>query len=158
MKDLLKTGASAPEFTLKDHEGREISLKDYRGKKNLVLYFYPKALTPGCTDQACGMRDASIELKMRNTEVLGVSPDTPKQLGKFVQKYALNFPLLADEDHSVAERYGVWDLKKFMGREYMGIVRTTFLINKEGILCYIMHRPKTKTHQNDVLTYIDEHF
>lgn len=151
-------GKLAPGFTLVNQHGEKISLNDFKGKKNVVLYFYPKASTPGCTTQACGLRDGASELAALDTEVLGLSPDPQARLFKFAEKYDLNFNLLADEDHVVAEKYGVWGLKKFMGREFMGILRTTFLINKKGELCYAMHRVNTKTHYYDVITYIKEHF
>lgn len=153
-----EVGKSAPAFTLVNQFGEKISLKDYKGKKNVLLYFYPRASTPGCTTQACGLRDALGELSALDIEVLGVSPDPQSKLLKFSEKYDLNFNLLSDEDHAIAEKYGVWDLKKFMGREYMGILRTTFLINKKGVLCYVMHRVNTKTHYYDAITYIKEHF
>ncbi|MCE3254272.1 MAG: thioredoxin-dependent thiol peroxidase, partial [Cellvibrio sp.] len=127
-------GNLAPAFFLKNHAGVDVALRDYKGKKNVVLYFYPKASTPGCTVQACGIRDARADFEALDTVVLGVSPDSPAKLQKFINKYGLNFDLLADEDHAVAEKYGVWGLKKFMGREFMGIVRTSFLIDKQGKL------------------------
>lgn len=151
-------GALAPGFTLVNQHGEQISLKNFKGKKNVVLYFYPKASTPGCTTQACGLRDAVGEFAALDTEILGVSPDPQTRLFKFSEKYNLNFNLLSDEDNMVAEKYGVWGLKKFMGREFMGILRTTFLINKKGELCYVMHRVNTKTHYYDVITYIKERF
>src|SRR5690606_29460342 len=113
---------------LKNQNDELVSLKDFRGKQNVVLYFYPKASTPGCTVQACGIRDTREEFAKLDTVVLGVSPDAPTKLKKFMDKYDLNFDLLADEDHAIAEAYGVWDLKKFMGKEFMGIVRTSFII------------------------------
>ncbi len=149
-----KIGNLAPVFTLKNFAGENVSLKDFRGKTNVVLYFYPKASTPGCTVQACGIRDAAAEFASLDTVVLGLSPDAVQKLQKFSDKYSLNFNLLADEDHAVADKYGVWGLKKFMGREFMGILRTSFLINKEGRLVYIMDKVNTKTHDQDVLTVI----
>ncbi len=149
-----KIGNLAPVFTLKNSVGESISLKDFKGKNNVVLYFYPKASTPGCTVQACGIRDAASEFAALDTVVLGVSPDPAQKLLKFVDKYALNFDLLADEDHALAEKYGVWGLKKFMGREFMGILRTSFLINKEGRLMHIMDKVNTKTHDQDMLALI----
>jgi peroxiredoxin Q/BCP len=154
----LKVGDLAPAFALKNHNGQSVSLADFKGKKHLVLYFYPKALTPGCTTQACGMRDRQEAFAQYDTVALGVSPDSEARLQKFVDKYQLNFDLLSDEDHAVANAYGAWGLKKFMGREYMGILRTTFIINKEGRVCYVMHRPKTKTHDNEVISFIEENF
>ncbi len=146
-----KIGNMAPGFTLNNQKGEKVSLKDFKGKKNVVLYFYPKASTPGCTVQACGIRDAYSEFEKLDTLVLGISPDAPGKLTKFIDKYELNFMLLADEDHAVAESYGVWALKKFMGKEFMGIVRTSFIINKEGRLVNILDKVNTKTHDQDVL-------
>ena len=126
----LKLGNMAPTFTLQNQAGKDVSLKDFRGISNVVLYFYPKAMTPGCTVQACGLRDSKKQLAKLDAIALGLSPDPVKRLAKFEEKQDLNFDLLADEDHAVADKYGVWALKKFMGREYMGIVRTTFIIDK----------------------------
>lgn len=149
-----KIGNLAPAFTLNNSAGEKVSLGDFKGKKNVVLYFYPKASTPGCTVQACGIRDARSEFVSLETVVLGVSPDSTLKLQKFTDKHALNFDLLSDEDHAVADKYGVWRLKKFMGREFMGILRTSFLINKEGRLVYIMEKVNTKTHIQDILTIL----
>lgn len=150
-----KVGNLAPAFTLNNQDGHKVSLKDFKGKKNVVLYFYPKALTPGCTTQACGMRDSAGEFSSRDTVVFGLSPDPEAKLQKFIEKYALNFDLLADEDHKVADKYGCWGLKKFMGREYMGLLRTTFIIDKDGRLRHVIDKVKTKTHHDDVLQWID---
>ncbi|MDG1025889.1 MAG: thioredoxin-dependent thiol peroxidase [Gammaproteobacteria bacterium] len=147
----LKLGNMAPAFILLNQAEEKVSLKDFRGKSAVVLYFYPKAMTPGCTLQACGLRDSKKQLAKLGAVALGISPDPVKRLAKFEEKESLNFDLLADEDHSVADKYGVWDLKKFMGREYMGIVRTTFIIDKTGRLVHIMDKFKTKTHHDDVL-------
>ena len=149
-----KIGNLAPVFTLKNQTGAEVELKQYKGKKNVVLYFYPKASTPGCTVQACGIRDTRGEFDALETVVLGVSPDAPPKLQKFIDKYDLNFDLLADEDHAVAEKYGVWGLKKFMGREFMGILRTSFIIDKEGRLKHIIAKVNTKTHDQEVLNIL----
>ena len=151
-------GKLAPAFTLQNQAGENVSLKDFKGKKNVVIYFYPKASTPGCTTQACGIRDTKTELANLDTVVLGISPDNPKKLQKFIDKYDLNFDLLADEDHAVAEKYGGWGLKKFMGREFMGILRTSFFVDKNGCLRYIMSKVNTKTHDQEVIAYIKEHF
>lgn len=153
---LPKIGNLAPAFTLQDQSGEQHSLKDYRGKI-VVLYFYPKAMTPGCTVQACSLRDSKDALDKLGVVVLGVSIDPVKRLAKFVERDALNFTLLSDEDHAVAEKYGVWDLKKFMGREYMGLIRSTFIIAEDGRLRHIMDKVKTKTHHDDVLNWISEH-
>jgi peroxiredoxin Q/BCP len=156
--DIPKIGNLAPAFTLLNQNGQKVSLKDFKGKKNILLYFYPRALTPGCTAQACGVRDSKKEFSALDTIVLGVSPDPQTKLQKFIDKHGLNFDLLADEDHLIAEKYGVWDLKKFMGREFMGIVRTSFLIDRDGRLRYVMDKVKTKTHHQDAIAYIEQHF
>lgn len=150
-----KEGNLAPAFSLLNQNEEKIDLKSLRGK-NVVLYFYPKAMTPGCTTQACGIRDTKKEFAKLNTVVLGVSPDEPKRLQKFIEKENLNFDLLSDPDHSVAEKYGVWGLKKFMGREFMGILRTTFIIDENGKLVHVMDDVKTKSHHDDVINYIKE--
>ena len=151
-----KVGNMAPAFTLQDQDGKKVSLKDFKGKKNVVLYFYPRAMTPGCTLQACGIRDSKAKLSRAGTVVLGVSPDPVAKLGKFIDKEDLNFTLLSDEDHAITEKYGCWGLKKFMGRESMGVLRTTFIIGKDGRLKHIMDKVKTKTHHDDVLALIKE--
>jgi len=151
-----KIGNLAPAFTLPDQDGNKVSLKQFRDARNVVLYFYPKAMTPGCTVQACGLRDSSEALAKKDTVVLGVSPDPVTRLGKFIDKEQLNFTLLSDEDHATAEKYGAWGLKKFMGREFMGILRTTFIIGKDGRLKHVMDKVKTKSHHDDVLALIDE--
>jgi len=150
-----KVGNLAPAFTLLDQNGNKVSLKDMRGH-NVVLYFYPKAMTPGCTVQACGLRDAQAELAALDIVALGVSPDPVSRLQKFIDKQNLNFTLLSDEDHAVAEKYGCWGLKKFMGREFMGILRTTFIVDKEGRLQHVMSKVNTKTHHDDVLAWVRE--
>lgn len=151
-----KLGNLAPAFTLKDQNGDDISLKDFRGEKHVVLYFYPKAMTPGCTVQACGLRDSLQSLEQSEAVALGVSPDPVARLKKFEEKEGLNFTLLSDEDHALADKYGVWGLKKFMGREFMGIIRTTFIINKHGRLMRIIDKFKTKTHHEDVVKILAE--
>ncbi len=151
-----KVGNIAPAFTLQDQGGNKVSLKDFKGKKNVVLYFYPKAMTPGCTVQACGIRDNKKEFDKRDTVVLGVSPDAVARLPKFIEKQDLNFTLLSDEDHAIADKYGCWGMKKFMGKEFMGLIRTTFIIGKDGRLLKVMDKFKTKTHHEDVLAELDE--
>ncbi|MCB1687967.1 MAG: thioredoxin-dependent thiol peroxidase [Halioglobus sp.] len=151
-----KTGLMAPAFTLLDQDGVKVSLKQFKGKKNVVLYFYPKAMTPGCTVQACGIRDSKKALAKLDTVVLGVSPDPVARLGRFIEKQDLNFTLLSDEDHAVTEKYGCWDLKKFMGREFMGVLRTTFIIGKDGRIKHVMDKVKTKSHHDDVIALIRE--
>ena len=150
-----KIGAMAPVFNLLNQNGDEVNIKSLRGK-NLVLYFYPKAMTPGCTTQACGIRDSKKVFSKANTIVFGISPDEPKKLLKFIEKEDLNFDLLSDPEHIIAEKYGVWGLKKFMGKEYMGVKRITFIIGSDGKLKHIMDDVKTKTHHDDVLNYINE--
>lgn len=145
----------APQFTTTDQNGKGVSLADFKGKK-VVLYFYPKAMTPGCITQACGIRDNLDAFSEINTIVLGISPDGEKLLTRFTEKKELNFPLLSDEDHSIAESYGVWALKKFMGKEYIGIHRVTFIIDEKGVLKHIMPKVKTKTHHDDVLEILNQ--
>jgi peroxiredoxin Q/BCP len=151
-----KIGAAAPAFSLLDQDGNTVSLKQFKGKKNVVLYFYPRAMTPGCTVQACGIRDSKQPFAKLDTVVLGVSPDPVAKLGKFIEKQALNFTLLSDEDHTVTEKYGAWGLKKFMGREFMGVLRTTFIIGKDGRVKHVMPKVNTKSHHEDVLALIKE--
>jgi thioredoxin-dependent peroxiredoxin len=151
-----KIGNLAPAFTLLDQDGEKVSLKQFRDNSNVVLYFYPKAMTPGCTVQACGIRDSKKELAKLDTVVLGVSPDPVARLGRFIEKQDLNFTLLSDEDHAITEKYGCWDLKKFMGREFMGVLRTTFIIGKDGRLKHVMNKVKTKSHHDDVMGLIKE--
>lgn len=146
-----KVGNLAPAWTLVNQNGEKVSLKDFKGKKNVVFYFYPKALTPGCTTQACGIRDSKKEFEKLDTVVFGVSPDPVKKLKNFIEKKELNFDLLSDEDKTIAEKYGVWGMKKFMGREFMGILRTTFIIGKDGRIKHIMDKVKTKSHHDDVI-------
>lgn len=153
---LPKIGNMAPAFTLRNEAGDKVSLKDFKGEKNVVLYFYPKAMTPGCTVQACGLRDSKKELAKLDTVVFGISPDPQNRLGKFIEKEKLNFSLLSDEDHAVADKYGSWGPKKFMGKEYDGILRQTFIVGKDGRLKHIMDKVKTKTHHDDVIDYIKE--
>jgi thioredoxin-dependent peroxiredoxin len=151
-----KIGSAAPAFTLQDQDGNKVSLKQFKGEKNVVLYFYPKAMTPGCTVQACGIRDSKKALAKLDTVVLGVSPDPVAKLARFADKDKLNFTLLSDEDHAVTEKYGAWGMKKFMGREFMGILRTTFIIGKDGRVKAVMDKVNTKTHHDDVAALIRE--
>jgi len=152
--NLPAVGQPAPDFTTLNQREESVTLSALKGKK-VVLYFYPKAMTPGCTVQACGLRDTQKELADRNVVVLGLSPDAPKRLQKFIDRDELNFDLLSDEDHAIAELYGVWALKKFMGKEFMGVHRLTFIINEEGTLVHIMEKVKTKTHHDDLLAALD---
>lgn len=152
----LKVGNKAPSFTLKDQNGDKVSLKDFLGKY-VVVYFYPKAMTPGCTTQACGLRDSKKELAKHNIVVLGISPDSPEKLKKFEEKQKLNFTLLSDEDHAIASKYNSWGPKKFMGREYDGILRQSFIVGLDGKLLAIMDKVKTKTHHDDVIELVLAH-
>lgn len=153
---LPKIGNLAPAFTLLDQDGNKVSLKQFRDNSNVVLYFYPKAMTPGCTVQACGIRDSKKELAKLDTVVLGVSPDPVARLGRFIEKQDLNFTLLSDEDHAITEKYGAWGLKKFMGREFMGVLRSTYIIGKDGRLKHVMDKVKTKSHHDDVIALIKD--
>jgi thioredoxin-dependent peroxiredoxin len=146
----LTPGDRAPDFTLPDQEGNEVSLSGLKGK-TVVLYFYPKADTPGCTTQACGVRDHRSDYENAGAVVLGVSPDPVKKVAKFDQKYSLGFPLLADEDHAVAEAYGVWVEKSMYGRTYMGNERTTFVIAPDGTITEILRKVKPAEHDELVL-------
>ncbi len=143
-------GDRAPDFTLASDSGEEVSLSDFRGKP-VVLYFYPRDDTPGCTTQACGIRDAYAEFEQAGAVVLGVSPDSVGKHVKFREKYGLPFTLLADTEHEVAERYGVWGEKKYMGRAYMGVSRSTFVIGADGTVAKVFHDVKPATHADDVL-------
>jgi peroxiredoxin Q/BCP len=147
---VVSEGKPAPEFTLEDNAGETVSLSDFRGKP-VVLYFYPKDDTPGCTAQACGIRDAYGEFEQAGAVVLGVSPDRVSKHVKFKEKYDLPFTLLADPEHEVAERYGVWGEKKYMGRLYMGVSRTTFVIAPDGTVAEVMENVKPDSHADDVL-------
>ncbi|KZX82152.1 peroxiredoxin [Oleiphilus sp. HI0009] len=149
-------GETAPNFSLSNQDGDVINLSDYKDKSAVVVFFYPKAMTPGCTTQACGIRDTKAELAERGVEVFGISPDPVARLPKFIEKHDLNFPLLSDEDHAVAEQYGCWGLKKFMGKEFMGLIRTTFIIGKDGKLLKVMDKFKTKSHHEDLLAELDQ--
>lgn len=151
-----KVGNLAPNFKLKDQDGNDVEMKSFRNKKNVVVYFYPKAMTPGCTVQACGIRDSKKEFEKRDTVILGISPDPVARLPRFIEKQNLNFTLLSDEDHAVADQYGCWGMKKFMGREFMGLIRTTFIVGKDGKLLKVMDKFKTKTHHEDLLAELDE--
>jgi len=146
----------APAFTLKDAQGNTVSLKDFKGKKTVLVYFYPKAMTPGCTVQACSLRDASKGYAKAGIEVLGISPDPVARLQKFADKEKLDFTLLSDEDHAVADKYGAWGPKKFMGREFDGILRSSFIVGKDGRLKHIMDKVNTKTHHDDVLAWVKD--
>ncbi len=150
----IEAGQTAPDFTLNDQNNNPVTLSEFQGKK-VLLYFYPRASTPGCTVQAKGLRDTKAELDAHNVVVLGISPDTPQKLTNFINKQELNFTLLADEDHTICEKYNVWQLKKFMGRENMGVVRTSFLIDESGNLEHVFNKFKTKDHHEVVLDYLN---
>ncbi|MBN7821106.1 thioredoxin-dependent thiol peroxidase [Bowmanella yangjiangensis] len=149
----VEAGQAAPTFTLPDQDGNPVSLSELRGKKVLV-YFYPKAMTPGCTVQAQCLRDSKNALDKHNVVVLGISPDPVKRLPKFIEKEGLNFTLLSDEDHAVADAFGVWGPKKFMGREFDGIHRISFLIDEQGQVEKVFDKFKTKDHHEVVLDYL----
>ena len=146
----LKVGDKAPNFEAKDEQGNVLKLSDYAGKK-LVVFFYPKASTPGCTAEACNLRDNYQTFQAQGYEILGVSADSAKRQQNFINKYELPFPLLADEDHAVINAFGVWGPKKFMGREYDGIHRTTFVIDENGVLEDVILKVKTKDHAAQIL-------
>lgn len=148
--NMLKVGDKVPEFSSKDQSGNTINLSDYKGKK-LVIFFYPRANTPGCTAEACNLRDNYKLLQEQGYEILGVSEDSQKKQTNFKDKYAFQYPLLADEDHTVIETFGVWGPKKFMGREYDGLHRTTFVIDGEGTIEKVIEKVKTKDHAAQLL-------
>ncbi len=155
MTTLPQTGSPAPEFTLPDQEGKEHSLADYRGRW-VLLYFYPKDDTPGCTKEACAIRDAFPQFGKGKAVILGISPDSVKSHAKFAEKYALPFTILADEGRQAIDAYGVWGPKKFMGREYEGVLRTSFLINPEGKIEKVYENVKPEVHADEVLADIAE--
>ncbi len=156
MATKLKVGNSAPDFTLQDQNEKSVSLHDFKGKK-VVVYFYPKAMTPGCTVQACEIRNSESKLKTAQIVVLGISADPVKSLKKFEEKEKLNFTLLSDPEKKVIQSYGAWGLKKFMGREFEGILRQSFLIDSEGRIVHIMEKVDTKTHHDDILSFFKHH-
>jgi len=149
--NMLKVGDKVPDFSAKDQDGNTINLSDYKGKK-LVVFFYPKANTPGCTAEACNLRDNYKELQDQGFELLGVSADSEKKQSNFKNKYEFPFPLLADEDHTVINTFGVWGPKKFMGKEYDGIHRTTFVIDGDGVVENVIEKVKTKDHAAQILS------
>lgn len=147
---MLKTGDKAPDFSGTTYNGKTLSLKDYKGKK-LVFYFYPKDNTPGCTAEACNLRDNYTEFKKRGYEIIGVSADNEKAHRSFTEKYQLPFPLLCDTDKTICKQFGVWGPKKFMGRTFDGIHRTTFVISEEGIIEEVIEKVETKNHSQQLL-------
>jgi peroxiredoxin Q/BCP len=150
---MIEPGQPAPDFTLRDQDGNDVSLKDVAGQ-TLVLYFYPKANTSGCTTQACGVRDHRADYEQAGVRVLGVSPDPVKEVKKFHDKQSLNFTLLADEDHAVCEAYGTWQEKSMYGRKYWGSTRSTFVIDGEGVVRHVIEKAKPATHDDEVLEAI----
>jgi peroxiredoxin Q/BCP len=150
---VIREGDAAPDFTLRSDAGEEVTLSSLRGRV-VVLYFYHKDDTPGCTTQACGIRDRYGEFEQAGAVVLGVSPDSVERHVKFREKYGLPFALLADPEHEVAERYGVWGEKSFAGKKYMGVSRSTFVIAPDGTLARAMHDVKPATHADDVLAVL----
>ncbi|HYR42710.1 MAG TPA: thioredoxin-dependent thiol peroxidase [Terriglobia bacterium] len=153
--DGLKVGQKAPEFTVVNDEGKKVKLSDFKGKK-VVLYFYPKDDTPGCTTEACAFRDGIDEIKERGAVVLGVSADSVESHKKFKDKFELNFPLLADADKTIAQAYGTWKEKSMYGKKYMGIERTTFIIDERGKIAHIFPKVKVDEHYDQVLEALEE--
>lgn len=151
----IQAGIQAPDFVLPDENGDERKLSEYRGKP-VVLYFYPKDDTPGCTTEACNFRDDYSQYEQAGVEILGVSPDSPEKHSKFKKKYQLPFTLLADEDHTVCELYEVWGKKRFRGREYMGVLRTTYLIDSKGEIVKVFENVKPSDHSSEVIEALAE--
>ena len=151
--EALKAGVKAPAFKLDSSTGEKINLADYKGK-HIVLYFYPRADTPGCTIEACAFRDAIAGYKKLDVPVFGVSPDPVAEVKKFAEKFKLNFPLLADEDHSICEKYGVWQEKSMYGKKYMGAARTTFVIGPDGKIEHVFEKVKPDGHDREVMEYL----
>ena len=147
-------GKPAPTFKLPSSEERLISLSDYKGAQTVVLYFYPRADTPGCTKEACGFRDALADFDKARLAVLGISPDEPKDVENFAKKFHLNFPLLADADHCVADEYGVWQEKSMYGKKYFGVARTTFVIGADGKVKHVFEKVKPEGHDQQVLQWV----
>ncbi len=152
---MIETGERAPDFTLPDQDGTDVALADFAGR-TVVLYFYPKANTSGCTTQACGVRDRRGDYEAAGAVVLGVSPDPVKEVKRFHDGQGLNFTLLADEDHAVCEAYGVWGEKSMYGRTYMGVSRSTFVIDEEGVVRHVIPKASPKTHDDEVLAALAE--
>jgi peroxiredoxin Q/BCP len=150
----LKVGSKAPAFSLKNTDGKTVKLSDFKGKK-LVIYFYPKDLTPGCTKEACAFRDDYAQLKKRGVEIVGVSADNAASHQKFAEKYSLPFTLLSDPDHDMIEKYGAWGEKSLYGKKFMGILRMTYIIDETGKVAHIFKKVKPETHSQDVLKVID---
>ena len=151
---MVKEGNKAPDFSATDQNGEKVKLSSFKGKKNVVLYFYPKDMTPGCTTEACNFRDQFK--KFKGTEILGVSIDSPERHQKFIEKYDLPFTLISDVDQKVVNKYGVWQEKKLYGRKFMGIVRSTFIIDKSGVVRKIFPKVKVKGHIDEVMEALKE--
>ena len=149
---MVKEGNKAPDFSGKNQEGKSVKLSSFKGKKNIILYFYPKDMTPGCTTEACDFRDQYKQFK--NTTILGVSIDSPERHQKFIAKYNLPFDLIADENKKIVEKYGVWQKKKLYGKIFMGIIRSTFIIDKNGVIYKIFTKVKVKGHVEEVLHFL----
>jgi thioredoxin-dependent peroxiredoxin len=152
---VLEAGAAAPDFTLPDQDGEEVSLSSLAGE-TIVLYFYPRADTPGCTTQACGVRDRNADYKAADARVIGVSPDPVEAVAKFADKFDLDFTLLADADHAVADKYGAWVEKSMYGKKYMGVQRATFIIGPDGKIAKVFPKVSPKTHDDLVLKALAE--
>jgi len=152
---MLETGATAPQFTLPDQDGKPVSLSDFAGE-TVVLYFYPKASTHGCTVQACGVRDHLPNYAEAGAIVIGISPDPVRAIKKFADEHALDFTLLADEDHAVCEAYGVWVQKSMYGRRYFGALRATFIIGPDGVVAHVIPRVTPRTHDDEVLAVLEQ--
>jgi peroxiredoxin Q/BCP len=150
----LNPGDKAPAFSLKNTEGKTVKLSDFKGKK-VVLYFYPRDLTPGCTKEACGFRDDYAQLKKRGVEILGVSGDDQASHQKFTEKHSLPFTLLSDPDHEIMEKYGAWGEKSMYGKKFMGVLRMTFIIDEDGRIAHVFKKVKPETHSQDVIKVID---
>lgn len=151
--NMLKVGDKAPDFSVLDEMSNTVDSKSLQGTA-YILFFYPRANTPGCTAEACSLRDGFEELSEKGYRIFGVSEDNPKKQLSFKEKYNFQYPLLADTEHEIIEKYGVWGPKKFMGKEYDGLHRTTFVINKEGIISHVIEKVKTKDHANQLLELI----
>ena len=151
---MVKEGNKAPDFSGKNQEGQLVKLSSFKGKKNIILYFYPKDMTPGCTTEACDFRDQYK--KFKNTTILGVSIDPPERHQKFIVKYSLPFDLIADENKKIVEKYGVWQEKKLYGKTFMGIIRSTFIIDKNGVIKKIFTKVKVKGHVEEVLQFLNK--
>ncbi|MEI7695871.1 MAG: thioredoxin-dependent thiol peroxidase [Chlorobium sp.] len=152
---ILQEGVSAPSISAKDQDGKSVALEEYRGRK-VVLYFYPKDDTPGCTKEACAFRDNFPKFNTVGVDVLGVSVDDERKHKKFAEKYQLPFRLVADTEKSIVEAYGVWGLKKFMGREYMGTSRVTYLIDEQGVIEHVWPKVSPEKHAEELLAYLPQ--